>query len=895
MSAAPHRQTSRLRAAIVGLAACEAIATAVWLLPATVNIVQWPASGSIRLALLAPAWQLAAWWGVGLLVAGALVGRSPARAGRLAPLLLLWLWAVPYLPYLSDRFPLLLVLAGPVRWLIAGVAVAWTVRETLGALMQVAPSLIGRRGVFIVSLLLYVGAGLYSARAVGVGGDEPHYLIITESLLRDGDLQIENNHRQRDYQSFFAGELRPDFFERGKNGQIYSIHAPGLPALILPAYALAGRLGTVAFIALLAALTALAMFDLAELIGGRGVALLTWLGTCLAVPFLPYAWMIFPEMPGALLVAWGALWLQRAEERPLATWALRGVALAALPWLHTKFIVFLAMLSLGFGLKLLRRPARLSALATPIALSVAAWFYSFYAIYGSVNPEAPYGAYSRIYVLTEYIPHGLIGIFFDQKFGLLFYSPIYLTAIGGAWWLLRRSDTRLLGMTVVLAVLAFVGSTARLYMFWGGSSAPARFLVPVLPCLAPMIAAALPHLRSALTRGVVGTWLLVGALVAWVGVASPSDFMLFSDPHGRARILEWLQAGSPLASAVPTFTEPTWSADVPALVVWLVVALASLTLTALVARSGRLGAWGVAVLASVVFLGGGSVMHAQPPDGVRTSTARRGALITTTMFDGDRVRTLRYDLLRRATPEELAALTTFDLERAGPSPGTTAITMPVVVPPGAYDAVVSLATASPVNGEITVSDSPRAIFGRATGVFATEVRVPFVVPMTTRRLTVNVADAALAKSVARVHVVPRRIVPPALREPRPVRATELLAGSQTRAIGYTDEHAYPEGGVFWTRGTARTEVVVATDGATRMTLTLSTGPNRGTVTLTVGEQTRAVDMAGGEEQTLSFPVNATERLVVVGVQSTSMFRPSEEDPRSTDNRGLGCQVRITLE
>ena len=64
------------------------------------------------------------------------------------------------------------------------------------------------------------------------GGDEPHYLVITQSLLKDGDLRIENNHRQRDYRSYFDGELPPDFRVRGRDRQIYSIHAPGVSALV---------------------------------------------------------------------------------------------------------------------------------------------------------------------------------------------------------------------------------------------------------------------------------------------------------------------------------------------------------------------------------------------------------------------------------------------------------------------------------------------------------------------------------------------------------------------------------------------------------------------------------------------------------------------------------------
>src|SRR5262249_15706339 len=186
----------------------------------------------------------------------------------------LGLLVVPFVPWLPDHFPLLLVLAGPLRWaVVTGVVVA-VAKRGMGAVGWGAISLPlpGRKTAFAVSLAVYLLAWVKSLAIIGLGGDEPHYLVIAHSLLHDRDLRIENNHKQGDYRPFFGAELRPDYLRRGLNGEIYSIHAPGLPALVLPGYAVAGSRGAVAIICLLAALAALAIFELARLVGGRSAA-----------------------------------------------------------------------------------------------------------------------------------------------------------------------------------------------------------------------------------------------------------------------------------------------------------------------------------------------------------------------------------------------------------------------------------------------------------------------------------------------------------------------------------------------------------------------------------------------------------------------------------------------
>ena len=121
-----------LAAALVMLSAALAVGVAAWLIPASIHIVTWGSAGRVgRVALFAPMYLLR--WAVGTSLLGALglwlpgSRHATARGGRVwiasivAPCSALWAWTVPFLPWVPDRFPLLLVLAGPLRW---GIAIA---------------------------------------------------------------------------------------------------------------------------------------------------------------------------------------------------------------------------------------------------------------------------------------------------------------------------------------------------------------------------------------------------------------------------------------------------------------------------------------------------------------------------------------------------------------------------------------------------------------------------------------------------------------------------------------------------------------------------------------------------------------------------------------------------
>ena len=324
------------------------------------------ATGVVRFALLPP-WQamlgftcLAALVLVGIdhlnAPRGTTAGRRPRLAELVLPLFSLIVLLVPFAPVVPDRWPVLQALSGPmavVVWLgVAGlqVWVLWQAR-------LITPRAIERwtiarvmAGIFAATVIL---SGLAASRltrtAVFPSGDEPHYLVIAQSLWRDGDLKIENNHTRDDYKEYYPSDLEPHYLTRGADREIYSIHPIGMPLLMAPVYGAGGYDAVVLALILMAAAAAtLAWWWTIGALNAPGAATFAWAAIACTAPFLFNTFTVYPEIVAALAVMIALVLAVKADpsRRGLGRWLAIGIACGSLPWLSTKYSPMSAVLML---------------------------------------------------------------------------------------------------------------------------------------------------------------------------------------------------------------------------------------------------------------------------------------------------------------------------------------------------------------------------------------------------------------------------------------------------------------------------------------------------------------------------------------------------------------------
>jgi hypothetical protein len=363
-------------------------------------------------------------------------------------------------------------------------------------------------------------------------GDEPHYLVISQTLLKYHSLDIVRNYRNKDYESFFPGNL-PPHVAYNTRGQPLPLHGIGGPILWLIPFALFGRAGAIGFITVVSILTILNIYWLLKVLGIRkNYAFLVTVAFALGSPIYIYSHLTFIEPIGALFCIYIAR-VTLKPERSNIDLMCASVALGILPWLHIRFAQIEAVLFFFLLYRLYQETGHRNLkryvyyLAPVVTLFLVLEIYSLL-VWGSLNPAI--NEFTSHNVPFERSPiRGLIGITFDQEYGLFANFPYLLFAIPGVLLTLKKR----FAMFNLLMIFLFVPYVLVFTSFrdWGGGMCPpGRYILILTPLLSFYVAYALQRANSRILDTLCVVFLLFAFAVGMAYLGSASNG--FSDGIG---------------------------------------------------------------------------------------------------------------------------------------------------------------------------------------------------------------------------------------------------------------------------------------------------------------------------------------------------------------------------
>ena len=205
-----------------------------------------------------------------------------------------------HLPVARSVVPGLGVFTGP----LGAVLVLAGALVSLGrAIRRPAPVVPPAWLLFAASALFAAAIGLHYVRAVEPSGDEIDYLMMAQSVWREGDLDLRDNFARGDYLEYLGGYDRMPGGTRRADGRSYPTHSAGLSVLLAPAYALGGRRACVVLLALVAAGLGLLVHDLSRRSGADEAAALVAWAAAVGPPVLFYTAFLYTEVVAAFAIA----------------------------------------------------------------------------------------------------------------------------------------------------------------------------------------------------------------------------------------------------------------------------------------------------------------------------------------------------------------------------------------------------------------------------------------------------------------------------------------------------------------------------------------------------------------------------------------------------------------
>ena len=353
--------------------------------------------------------------------------------------------------------------------------------------------------LFLIAQFIFViASAVIVLKGVELVGDEPHYLAISQSLAKDGDLNVFNQYARDEYREFINYRLA-HHSKVGKGfKKWYSFHLPGLSVTIAPFFFLKISIPLLYFLirvylGLFGSLLGVVIYLISLKLWRRErLSFFIFFVFMFTAPVFFYSFHIFAELQALLLILlsiWFALFKDNGKGRDIL---IAGFLLGMTVFWGMKYLIFISVFALIYLVrKSLQKDLRSGLLFIVFPfIFVCLFFVYLYLAYGNLSPMSVYTG-----VLTEsqraVYSEGMAGItpgnrietlfdyFFDQRDGLLLYSPFYLFFFPGL--ILALKHFRKYRLHLLISAASFI------YLLYHGYSTvrpgycpQARYLLPVI-------------------------------------------------------------------------------------------------------------------------------------------------------------------------------------------------------------------------------------------------------------------------------------------------------------------------------------------------------------------------------------------------------------------------------
>lgn len=376
-------------------------------------------------------------------------------------------------------------------------------------------------GVLIGFGILYTCYAIFFARTTLLHGDETQYMMITQSLVHDGDIDLSNYSPASIREFHELVNVAPRRAPASPDGVTHPTHPIGLGLLLAPAYRLGltidnPRLTCAIVVALVASLVLFVAYHwLIASSVSPGAALIT--ATCAGLS--PLVFLYSNQIYPGLFAAFASLVVLRAMVSPVTTRSdvklfLTTSIVIAMPLFHPRLLPLAGLLGSLVLVRVWEDPRRPFLFKGIGAMAAAGTIvYSVYHLHYSgdlFGPFKPGNAWEADVIDFGDFPIAVVGQWMDARVGVLNNSPVFFLSLVGVGMMALTRHPRTLLVVGLYATTAAVNALSIDWSF--GYCFPSRFLVTALPALLLPLAVVVQRAfaRSSTLVFLIGTAVCLG-------------------------------------------------------------------------------------------------------------------------------------------------------------------------------------------------------------------------------------------------------------------------------------------------------------------------------------------------------------------------------------------------